>query len=91
MISFGAKGFIFYNDEECFKVSVPKISPVSTIGAGDSTIAGFAAGFSQGMEMREILCLAGAFGTAACLTEGTNSPVKKDILRIFDEVACEAL
>lgn len=91
MISLGANGFIFYNREGCFKVSVPKIIPVSTIGAGDSTIAGFAAGLALDMETCEILRLAGAFGTAACLTEGTNPPVKEDILRICNEVVCKTL
>ena len=91
MISLGANGFIFHNGEGCFKVSVPKITPISTIGAGDSTIAGFAAGLSQGLELCEILRLAGAFGAAACLTEGTNPPEKEKILKLFDEVTCKSV
>ena len=86
IISLGAKGFVFCN-KNCLKlVNVPKITPVSTIGAGDSTIAGFIAGMASSMEIDNVLKLSAAFGTAACLAEGTNPPDKTDIERIYKDV-----
>ncbi len=86
IISLGEKGFVFFN-RNCLKfVNVPKITPVSTIGAGDSTIAGFIAGMAKYMDVDSILKLSAAFGTAACLAEGTNPPDRGDIERIYNDV-----
>ena len=67
-------------------VRAPSISPISTIGAGDSMIAGFIAGYVQGFNKKECLKNAVAFGTAACLTEGTAPPSYEDVQRIRDKV-----
>ncbi len=88
MVSLGKQGFSYCNKNQKFIISVPKVEVVSTIGAGDSLIAGFVAGMTKGIETEETLRLAAAFGTAACLTEGTNPPLRKEIDKIFERVIC---
>jgi 1-phosphofructokinase family hexose kinase len=86
MISLGARGAVLESRDESLFVEAPKISPVSTIGAGDSSIAGFLAALIEGGSMRECLCRAVAFGCASCLTEGTLPPRKADIDSLLGKI-----
>lgn len=89
MISLGGDGAILACGDEIYRARVPKIDALSTIGAGDSTIAGFIASFAKKESASERLRLAVSYGTAACLTEGTNPPKPVDIARIYNETAVE--
>lgn len=86
MISLGKEGVYFSGNGESFFVKTPEITPVSTIGAGDSTIAGFVAGFEKGYSLADCVSLGVASGSAACLTEGTNAPKAEDIERLFNSI-----
>lgn len=89
MISLGENGFAFCGRDGEYKVDVPHIEPISTIGAGDSTIAGFMAGMHLKLNMCDCLGLSASFGTSACLTEGTNPPEKEVIYEINRKVKVE--
>ena len=79
MISLGGEGAMLVCDDGVFVATPPKINVISTIGAGDSSIAGFLSAAKSGKCSREQLREAVAFGSAACLTEGTKPPRKDDI------------
>ena len=88
-VSLGAKGSILVTGSGIFRAVPPKIDAVSTIGAGDSMIAGFIAATTLGVDDESKLRIASAFGTAACLREGTNPPLPADISRISAEFTIE--
>ena len=83
MISLGGDGALLACKEGVFTVHAPKIRPVSTIGAGDSSIAGFLAAAAEGKSAADCLKTAVAYGTAACLTAGTLPPRREDIHSIL--------
>jgi 1-phosphofructokinase family hexose kinase len=78
MVSMGNQGAVLYSNG-LWKAVTPELDPVSTIGAGDSSIAGFLCAVTHGSDKRECLRYAVAFGSAACLTEGTQPPQKAEI------------
>ncbi len=82
MISLGAKGAVLACRDGVFAVPAPHIDVRSTIGAGDSSIAGFIAAHIEGKGALRCLKLAVAFGSAACLSSGTKPPQKKDIKKL---------
>ena len=82
MVSLGGDGAVLASGVGDFAVSVPKIDVISTIGAGDSSVAGFCAAFSEGKEMLECLVNAVSYGSAACLSAGTNPPKREDVEEI---------
>ncbi len=86
MISMGGDGAIYASSDGIYTVSVPRIRPLSTVGAGDSTIAGFIAARSRGYDIKDTLALACATGTASCLTQGTEPPTREDIDRILKTI-----
>ena len=81
IISMGGEGVLFFSEKGMLEVKPPKINAVSTIGAGDSTIAGFIASYVRGMKIENCVKYAVAFGTAACLEDGSNPP---DIIKVED-------
>ena len=82
MVSMGEQGAVLYSDG-LYVATAPAIKAVSTIGAGDSSIAGFLYTASRGQGSGECLRSAVAFGSAACLTEGTQPPQTCDIEKLL--------
>lgn len=67
------------------------IDAKSTIGAGDSTLAGFLAAANRGEDPACCLKSAVTYGTAACLTPGTMPPTPEDITAIYPQVQVKPL
>ena len=86
MISLGEMGSVYASEKVSATVSVPEISPVSTIGAGDSAVAGYIAATAQGLGEADRLRLSAAYGCAACLTEGTRPPKPCDIWALYEKI-----
>lgn len=89
MISLGEKGALLVTDSICATAVPPRINALSTIGAGDSTIAGFIAAYASGSDAAECLKVAASYGTAACLLEGTTPPTKENVADIYKDVKIE--
>lgn len=90
-ISRGKDGLIVANGEKILKVTPPQVEVRSTIGAGDSTIAGLVLKLSQGHGIEEASRWAAASGTAATLTPGTELCRREDVERLLPQVKVERL
>ena len=91
MLSLGEQGAVLACDAGVFGAVPPTVTPLSTIGAGDSAIAGFLCAASQGADAQGCLQNAVAFGTAACLTPGTLPPRAEDITHIMEQITLTVL
>jgi len=85
-VSLGAEGSIVVSDEGVYRAIVPKIDAVNTVGCGDSMIAGFALGLSEGLSVADTLKKASAISAAAALREETGFFVVEDMEKIFPRV-----
>ena len=79
LVSMGGDGGLLVHADGAWMIRVPQVDTVSTIGSGDSTVAGFAVGFSRGCPMEEVVRLAMACGTANALTNSVGL-LKRDAL-----------
>lgn len=86
LVSVGSEGIVHTSDGKSTHVQVPNISVVTAVGAGDCSLAGFILATQQGRTLEKSLCMAAAFGTAACLTEGTNPPPKLATANIMQKI-----
>lgn len=86
IISLGEKGAVLATDGNHYKVVPPKISVKSTVGAGDSSIAGFIYAKTKCFSNLEKLKFAVSFGSAACKTAGTTPPKFSDITEIYNAI-----
>ena len=82
LVSMGAKGILLVSDGEQFLAVPPNVNVESTIGAGDSSVAGFIFGLVQGKDLKQCLIYAVAAGTATTLRQGTALCQKDDFERI---------
>jgi len=83
MISLGALGAVMAADGEVLYAAAPKVNVSSTIGAGDAAVAGAISAAFDGDGAREALRRAVAFGSAACISSGTNPPCRDDIYKLY--------
>ena len=72
LVSRGKEGLILSTRENKIKAFAPPVEVDSTVGAGDSVVAGFVKAHSQGEELTECVRLACAAGTATAKTPGTE-------------------
>lgn len=89
MISMGGDGALLVCGAGAFIAVPPQVEVKSTIGAGDSAIAGFIACPEETPEQR--LRWAVAYGTAACMAEGTLPPAPEDIAAILPKIQLKKL
>ena len=83
IISMGAKGSLWINNEGVLKAEPPKCeNVVSTVGAGDSMVAGLINGFEKGLSKAETL----AFATAVSAFAVSQSNVGVSNLSLLDPI-----
>jgi 6-phosphofructokinase 2 len=78
LVSMGADGACLADQNGVTYVEARKIEIKSTVGAGDSFLAGFLYGLVTGHNDKEALGMAIAAGSAACLRPGTQLVNKSD-------------
>lgn len=83
LVSRGKDGLILSTANGKMKAMAPPIESESTVGAGDSAVAGFLLAHSQGKTLSECVALACAAGTATAQTPGTELCHQDDVERIL--------
>ena len=83
LLTLDREGAALITENNTLTLHAPEVNAVSTIGAGDSAIAGFIYAYAGGMGVHEALRYSVAFGSAATLTEGTMPPRAEDIKTLF--------
>ena len=91
MISLGENGAVLCCEDGIFHAMPPQANVLSTIGAGDSAIAGFISAAIKNESAEDRLRAAVAFGTAACLTEGTLPPKASEIEKTIKNIKIRKL
>ena len=91
VVSLGAEGSLAVGDEGIFRAVVPKIDAVITVGCGDSMIAGFALGLSEGLSLEETLRKASAISAASAMREETGFFVMEDMEKLLPLIKIKKL
>lgn len=85
VVSIGATGAMLITRDMAITAIPPVIQPKSTVGAGDSLVAGLVIAISEGRKLDEAIRYGVACGTAACLNEGTALCNPDDVARIYSK------
>ena len=84
ILSRGGEGALLVNKDFVLEASVPKGQLINSIGAGDSMVAGFTAGFVKGLSPEDSFRLAVASGSATAYSYGL---AEKDLVnKLYDEI-----
>jgi 6-phosphofructokinase 2 len=85
-VSLGPLGAMLITADKTFRIPAPSVKTKSTVGAGDSMVAGMVWYISKGKSLYEALQYGVACGTAATLNNGTGLCKEEDVNRLYDQI-----
>jgi 6-phosphofructokinase 2 len=77
-------GAMLVTEDQVEHIPAPPVQPKSTVGAGDSMLAGIIWTLSQGKSYREAVRMGVACGTAATMNSGSELFRMQDVNRLLD-------
>lgn len=84
--SMGAAGAVLVSKDEVIEVASPPVKRRSTVGAGDSMVAGIVLSLANGKSLREALQYGVACGTAATMNPGTELCKPEDVNKLYASI-----
>ncbi|MCC3153134.1 1-phosphofructokinase family hexose kinase [Hymenobacter sp. BT770] len=84
VVSLGAAGACFVTREVEEHIAAPAVRKRSTVGAGDSMVAGMVYALCQGRPVREAVRMGVACGSAATMNSGTELFHARDAARLYE-------
>lgn len=84
IVSLGARGAFLASAQGIFYQTTPSVKVKSTIGAGDSMVAGMVYAIAQGHSPKDILKWGVVCGVATTMTGGTNLASKENIQTVLE-------
>jgi 6-phosphofructokinase 2 len=87
IVSMGEKGAWLITKDQSFHVKPPLVEKKSTVGAGDSMVAGIVLSLASGRLLKEALQFGVAAGTAATMNIGTELCRIEDTLELYNKLA----
>lgn len=91
VISMGKNGAIAATADECWRALPPKVEVVSTIGSGDSMVAGILHILAKDGPLEQALQLGSAAGAATAMTNGAEIGKRDNILKLLDQVVVQRM
>ncbi len=91
VVSMGKRGAVAASASECYYAVPPRVEVLSTVGSGDSMVAGICAGLVGGKSLADALALGSASGAATAMSSGVEMGKREDVLRLLSGVAVERL
>ncbi|MER9277596.1 ribokinase [Mesorhizobium sp. M0522] len=81
VVTLGSDGVLAATPDDLLMVPALKITPLDTVGAGDTFCGYFAAGLAAGLPLDQALARAAAAGSLACLKAGAQPaiPLARDV------------
>ncbi|WP_202709563.1 1-phosphofructokinase [Sporosalibacterium faouarense] len=85
-ISMGKEGSILVSREDVYQAKPVEVTVKSTVGAGDSLVAGFTIGLAQELSVKEAFRLGVATSIIAVSKEGTKAANEKETYEMVERV-----
>ncbi|WP_349427284.1 1-phosphofructokinase [Microbacterium sp. LWS13-1.2] len=79
LVTLGSRGAVLVTTDGAWLARPPRIQVRSTVGAGDSSLAGYVLAATRGADHEERLRLAIRYGAAAASLPGTQAPTPADL------------
>jgi 1-phosphofructokinase len=90
VVSMGQKGALAVRGSEQLLVKPPVVTVGSTVGAGDTMVAGLAVGMARGLDLAETMRLSAAAAATAVALPGTQAATLQDVKNLLEEVQITA-
>lgn len=87
VVSMGASGATLFNNSEKIYQPAPLVKVKSTVGAGDSMVAGMVSALLNNSSMKNVLRMGIACGSATTMAEGTGLFKTENVYKILKELS----
>ncbi len=91
LTTLGGDGMVLWSQEEKWRVTVPTVPVKSTVGAGDSALAGFIIGHVKGYTLQEAVRLSAACGVACTVREGSGVADRATAVEWMPQITVESI
>lgn len=91
ILSLGSEGALFFSPEKALMASAPPVKVVSTVGAGDSLLAGYLAGLATGRNATDRARLATVFAWCALEDVRRQLPAAETIEKRLPQISVQPL
>ena len=91
IVARGAEGNVLADAEHRFFARAAQVKVKSTVGAGDSFVAGFVLAMARGQSNAEALAMGAAAASAAVMTDATQLCRPEDVMRLLPETEVTTL
>ncbi|MBQ0071783.1 MAG: hypothetical protein KBS81_08035, partial [Spirochaetales bacterium] len=91
LVTLGGDGALFLNDRTALQCKVPQVEVVSTIGSGDSTVAGFVHGCQKGFPLEDSIRFALASGTVNAMHREVGAVTKEEVEKLLPLILLSSL
>ena len=86
VVSMDARGAMLVTAGHCYRAIPPIMKPQSSVGAGDSMVAGLVYSLCIGETLQDTLKMGVACGSAAIMNKGTSLCYLDDVNKIYNEI-----
>lgn len=86
VVSLGSKGALWVNKDEAWLAKPPKCEVISTVGAGDSMVAGIVHGLLSNNSVKDILVFASAVAALSVSQPGVGIPDKEKLNNLIEKI-----
>jgi 6-phosphofructokinase 2 len=90
-VSMGPDGAWLVSDSEKHYAKAPEVPTRSTVGAGDSMVAGMTFMLEKGASLEQVVQFGVACGSAATMNDGTQLFKAEDAYRLFNQIRGEGV
>jgi 1-phosphofructokinase len=90
-VSMGSEGAVITDGEKAYYAPIIPVEVRSTVGAGDSMVAGFCKAIEMGLPLKEMFRYGVAGATASVMTEGTQLIRFSDFEALLDRVVIQRI
>ncbi|WP_195576258.1 1-phosphofructokinase [Paenibacillus sp. 1001270B_150601_E10] len=91
VVSLGEHGALAGMNNRIYRVTIPKVEVVNTVGSGDSMIAGVVVGDKRGLLPEEQLMLGAACGTANALTPAAGMVSLSQVQELMKSITVQQI
>ena len=91
VVSMGPSGALLVTKDGCKRIPAPIVKKNSTVGAGDSMVAGITFMLAQNKPLTDAVQFGVACGSAAIMNKGTELCKKEDVWRLFEWIKCNTI
>ena len=89
LVSMAGEGAVLVDDEgHCYSAPAPEGKLVNGVGAGDSMVAGFLAGWMEKQDYRHAFCMGVAAGSASAFSEYLAK--REEIEEVYRKIVCNS-